>query len=37
MERDRTELNDLRRVNEPKVQELKKLYDEWFERFDILC
>ncbi len=37
MERDRTELNDLRRMNEAKVQELKKLYDKWFERCDILC
>ena len=36
MERDRTELNDLRLKNGPKVQELKKLYDEWFERCDIL-
>ncbi len=37
MERDRTEPNDLRRVNEAKVQELKKLYDKWFGRCDILC
>ncbi len=36
MERDRTELKDLRQKNEPKVQELMKLYDEWFERCDIL-
>ena len=36
MERDRTELTDLRRKDEPKVRKLKKLYDEWFERCDIL-